>query len=102
MVATKSVVSRQPVAGHAQPNVWIDLSGWSPKYFPPHLVQYANTLLKDRILFGSNCPLILRDCWMKDFSEAGFKPGVQPGILKNNAMRLLKLPTAAVAEHAQP
>jgi len=66
------------------------------------LVQYANTRLKGRILFGSDCPLILRDRWMKDFSEAGFKPERQPGILKTNAMRLLKLPTAAVAEHAQP
>ena len=27
-------------------NVWIDLSGWSPKYFPPQLVQYANTQLQ--------------------------------------------------------
>ena len=34
------------VATH-KPNVWIDLSGWSPKYFPKQLVQYANTLLKD-------------------------------------------------------
>ena len=25
-----------------KPNVYIDLSGWSPKYFPPQLVQYAN------------------------------------------------------------
>ena len=33
------------VAQH-KPNVFIDLSGWSPKYFPPILVQYANTLLK--------------------------------------------------------
>jgi predicted TIM-barrel fold metal-dependent hydrolase len=41
-----------------KPNVWIDLSGWSPKYFPPQLVQYANTLLKDRMLFGSDYPLI--------------------------------------------
>jgi uncharacterized protein len=41
-----------------KPNIWIDLSGWSPKYFPPQLVQYANTLLKDRILFGSDYPLI--------------------------------------------
>lgn len=65
-------------------------------------MQYANPLLKDRILFGSDYPLILTDRWMKDFSEAGFKPEVQPGILKNNAMRLLKLPKAAVAEHAQP
>ena len=31
------------VATH-KPNVWIDLSGWSPKYFPKQLVQYANTL----------------------------------------------------------
>ena len=43
------------VAMH-KPNVWIDLSGWSPKYFPPQLVQYANTLLKDRVLFGSDFP----------------------------------------------
>jgi len=74
-----------------KPNVWIDLSGWSPKYFPPQLVQYANTLLKDRVLFGSDYPLITPDRWMKDFREAGFKPEVQPLILKENAVRLLKL-----------
>jgi uncharacterized protein len=28
---------------------------------------------------------------MKDFAEAGFKPEVQPLILKDNAVRLLKL-----------
>jgi predicted TIM-barrel fold metal-dependent hydrolase len=74
-----------------KPNIWIDLSGWSPKYFPPQLVQYANTLLKDRILFGSDFPLITPDRWMKDFAEAGFKTDVQPLILKENAMRLLRL-----------
>ena len=60
-----------------KPNIWIDLSGWSPKYFPPQLVQYANTLLKDRILFGSDFPLITPDRWLKDFEEAGFKDEVQ-------------------------
>ncbi|WP_140634327.1 amidohydrolase family protein [Methylibium rhizosphaerae] len=80
------------VAMH-KPNVWIDLSGWSPKYFPQQLVQYANTLLKDRVLFGSDYPLITPDRWMKDFEEAGFRDEVKPGILKNNAMRLLKLET---------
>jgi predicted TIM-barrel fold metal-dependent hydrolase len=74
-----------------KPNVWIDLSGWSPKYFPPQLIQYANTLLKDRLLFGSDFPLIQPDRWMKEFAEAGFKPEVQPLILKENAVRLLKL-----------
>ena len=74
-----------------KPNVWIDLSGWSPKYFPPQLVQYANTLLKDRMLFGSDYPLITPERWMKDFDEAGFKDKVKPLILKDNAMRLLGL-----------
>ena len=78
------------VAMH-KPNVWIDLSGWSPKYFPPQLVQYANTLLKDRVLFGSDYPLITPDRWMKDFAEAGFKDDVRPLILKDNAVRLLRL-----------
>jgi hypothetical protein len=72
-----------------KPNVWIDLSGWSPKYFPPQLVQYANTLLKDRMLFGSDYPLITPERWMKDFDEAGFKDKVKPLILKENAKRLL-------------
>ena len=74
-----------------KPNVWIDLSGWSPKYFAPQLVQYANTLLKDRMLFGSDFPLITPERWIKDFDEAGFKDKVKPLILKDNAMRLLKL-----------
>ena len=56
------------VATH-KPNVWIDLSGWSPKYFPQQLVQYANTLLKDRMLFGSDYPLITPERWMKDFER---------------------------------
>jgi uncharacterized protein len=80
-----------------KPNIWIDLSGWSPKYFPPQLVQYANSLLKDRILFGSDYPLITPDRWLADFEEAGFKDAVKPLILKQNAMRLLKLDAAAEA-----
>ncbi len=53
------------------------------------LVQYANTLLKDRVLFGSDYPLITPERWMKDFDEAGFKDKVKPLILKENAKRLL-------------
>jgi predicted TIM-barrel fold metal-dependent hydrolase len=78
-----------------KPNIWIDLSGWSPKYFPPQLVQYANTLLKDRVLFGSDWPLIAPDRWLRDFEEAGFRADVKPLILKDNAVRLLNLAPSA-------
>jgi predicted TIM-barrel fold metal-dependent hydrolase len=72
-------------------NVWIDLSGWSPKYFPPQLVQYANTQLRSKVLFGSDFPLITPDRWLADFAEAPFKDEVRPLILKENAARLLRL-----------
>ncbi len=78
------------VALHKQ-QVHIDLSGWSPKYFPPQLVQYANTLLKERVLFGSDYPLITPDRWLADFAEAPFRDEVRPLILKENAARLLGL-----------
>jgi len=72
-------------------NVYIDLSGWSPKYFPPSLVQYANTLLQDRVLFGSDYPFLTPARWMADFDQAGFKPEVRQKILLTNAKRLLGL-----------
>jgi uncharacterized protein len=78
------------VALHKQ-QVYIDLSGWSPKYFPPQLVQYANTQLRDRVLFGSDYPLITPDRWLADFAQADFKDEVRPLILKENAIRLLEL-----------
>ena len=74
-----------------KPQVYIDLSGWSPKYFSPTLIQYANTLLKKKMLFGSDYPLITPDRWMKDFAEVAFKDEVRPLILKENAVRLFGL-----------
>jgi predicted TIM-barrel fold metal-dependent hydrolase len=78
-----------------KPQVYIDLSGWSPKYFPPQLVQYANTQLKHKVLFGSDYPVITPDRWLKDFEHADFRDEVRPLILKENAVRLLKLDGAS-------
>ncbi|HUT50500.1 MAG TPA: amidohydrolase family protein [Alphaproteobacteria bacterium] len=76
------------VATH-KPNVYIDLSGWSPKYFPPILVRYANTLLRHKVLFGSDWPAITPDRWLADFDTLDIKPEVKPLIMKENARKLL-------------
>jgi uncharacterized protein len=78
------------VATH-KPQVYIDLSGWSPKYFPPILVQYANTLLKDKILFGSDYPVLSPEKWVEEFEKLPIKPEVRPLIMKQNAALLLGL-----------
>ncbi|HYN11133.1 MAG TPA: amidohydrolase family protein [Burkholderiales bacterium] len=78
------------VATH-KPQVYIDLSGWSPKYFPPILVQYINTVLKDKMLFGSDYPVITPERWMADFEKLDIKPEVRPLVMKMNAAKLLRL-----------
>jgi uncharacterized protein len=74
-----------------KPEVYIDLSGWSPKYFPPQLVQYANTMLKRQVLFGSDYPMITPDRWLRDFEQLDLADEVRPLVLKENAARLLNL-----------
>jgi len=71
-----------------KPQVYIDLSGWSPKYFSPTLIQYANTLLKEKVMFGSDYPMLTPDRWIADFEKAAFRDEVRPLILKENALRI--------------
>ncbi|MEU2001872.1 amidohydrolase family protein [Rhodococcus sp. NPDC019627] len=78
------------VAGH-KPQVYIDLSGWSPKYFPENLVAQVNSLLKRKVLFGSDFPAITPDRWLKDFEKLPIKDEVRPLVLKENAIRLFGL-----------
>ena len=72
-----------------KPNVYMDLSGWSPKYFQPSLVQYANSLIQDKVLFGSDYPVIMPERWLNDFEQAAFTPEVREKILYGNAAKLL-------------
>lgn len=74
-----------------KPSVYIDLSGWSPKYFSPTLVQYANSRLKHKVLFGSDYPLLTPDRWLKDFETIPIRDEIRPFILKDNAVKILGL-----------
>ena len=82
------VDSQISIATH-KANVFIDLSGWSPKYFPPQLVKAANSMLRGKVLFGSDFPVIQVDRWMNDFANLDIKPEVAPLIFKQNALRVL-------------
>jgi predicted TIM-barrel fold metal-dependent hydrolase len=74
-----------------KPNVYIDLSGWSPKYFPENLIRYTNTQLKHKMLFGSDYPLITPDRWLADFEKLAIREEVRPLVLKDNAVKLFGL-----------
>lgn len=76
------------VARH-KANVYIDLSGWSPKYIPAEVVQYMNSVIPDKFLFGSDYPLLKPDRWLADFEKLAVKEGMREKVLIGNASRLL-------------
>jgi predicted TIM-barrel fold metal-dependent hydrolase len=84
-------VDEQLSIANVKRNVYLDLSGWSPKYFSQNLIQYCNSLLQDKALYGSDYPAITPDRWLRDFAEAPFRDEVRPKILLENAKKLLKL-----------
>src|SRR5690606_3074572 len=72
-------------------NVWVDLSGWSPRYFPEEVIRYCNSVIPDKFLFGSDFPLLTPDRWMEEFDALGIKDEVRRMVLVDNASRLLGL-----------
>ena len=78
------------IASH-KANVFVDLSGWSPKYFPPQLVSALSRQLRTKALFGTDHPYITLDRWRRDFDALDLDPAVVALILKDNARRVLGL-----------
>jgi uncharacterized protein len=74
-------------------NVYLDLSGYSPKYFPPQLIQALGRQLRTKALFGTDYPYIQFDRWKKDFAALELDPELAPLIFKENALRVLGLAT---------
>ena len=74
-----------------KPNVYMDLSGWSPKYFQPSLVQYAKTLIQDKVLFGSDYPVIGVQRMIAFAAAAGLPPEAHAAVMGGTAARLFGL-----------
>lgn len=72
-----------------KPNVYMDLSGWAPAYFDPLVIQYARTIAQDKILFGSDWPVLTPTRWLRDWAAYEFDPKVDIKIMRDNAARLL-------------
>lgn len=71
-----------------KPNVYLDLSGWAPKYIPEIIWKYSQRL-QDKLLFGSDYPLISQERWLNEFKEIKIPETIKEKILKNNAEKIL-------------
>jgi len=74
------------------PNVFVDVSGWKPRYIPQSVLPYLNGILQDRFLFGTDYPMLRQKEWLDDFRAnvaPKLKPGVAEKLLSGNAKTLL-------------
>jgi hypothetical protein len=78
------------VAQH-KTNVWIDLSGWSPRRWSPELTKAVLGPLQDRALFGTDYPFITFSKWLEAFRSHSPTPEIEEKILLTNACHLLGL-----------
>jgi len=73
-----------------KPNVYNDLSGWSPKYIPQALLKEAAGRLNHKFLFGSDYPFIPPDRWLADFDALeGWSAEARTSVLWRNGQQLL-------------
>ncbi|NVM28503.1 MAG: amidohydrolase [Candidatus Helarchaeota archaeon] len=71
-------------------NVYNEVHGWSPKYFPPDFKREINGRCKRKILFGSDWPFLVFQRLYEDWEAEGYKPVVIENIYHNNAEKLFK------------
>jgi len=82
-------VDAQIAIAQHKSNVYIDLSGYSPRYFPPQLVRAMSRQLRTKVLLGTDHPYIRIDRWRKDFAALDLPGEVADLVFTGNALRVL-------------
>ena len=72
-------------------NVYWELSGWAPKYFPESLRRDVRSRLRDKIMFGSDHPSMPYQRILDEWHALGYADDVLEAVSHGNAERVLKL-----------
>ncbi len=72
-------------------NVYWEMSGWAPKYFPGNLKVDMRGRLQDKIMFGSDYPSMSYERILREWHELGYRDEVMAKIFHKNAERILHL-----------
>lgn len=72
-------------------NVYWELSGWAPKYFPEALKKDIASRLQDKIMFGSDYPSIPHERLLREWDQLGYPQALMEKIFHGNAERILGL-----------
>jgi predicted TIM-barrel fold metal-dependent hydrolase len=72
-------------------NVYIDISGWSPRRIPAELISELRGRLSGQFLWGSDFPFISPERCLAELDALGLPPDVLHKVLYDNAAQLLNV-----------
>jgi predicted TIM-barrel fold metal-dependent hydrolase len=72
-------------------NVFIGSDAHSPRYWPQSFVHYINSFGQDKVIFGTDFPVLDFKRTMEEIDAHGFKPEVKRKFLRDNVVRIYKL-----------
>ena len=73
-------------------NVFIGVDAYSPRYWPASVVHYMNTYGREKVLFGTDWPVIDPVRAIREIDSLDIRPETRECLLRDNALRVFKLP----------
>ncbi len=74
------------------PNIYTAGDAYAPRHWPKQYVQYADSYGREKVLFGTDFPVIDPVRAVREVSEFGLRPESHAALMRDNALRLFKLP----------
>ncbi len=72
-------------------NIYIGCDAHRPSYWPEAFIKYMNSYGQNKVIFGTDFPVLPIERTRADFDAIALKPEVRRKVLRDNALRLYKL-----------
>lgn len=77
---------------YKHPNVYIGSDAYGPRHWPSEFVHYIDSWGQDKVLFGTDFPVIDPARALREIADLSIRPGSRAKFLRNNAIDLYRLP----------
>ncbi len=78
-------------------NVFIGVDAYAPKHWPKQLVHYLNSYGREKVLFGTDWPVIDPERAVREIDDLNLRPATMHALMRNNALRVFRLPGSVAA-----
>ena len=75
----------------AHPNVYLETSARGPRQWPDSLVDFAKRWGQDKLIWGTDYPLLSFDRTLTELEDLGVTPEIYKKLVRDNVVKALKL-----------